>query len=115
MRTSLSVLVLVAGLVLVPAAAAKTWFGSVGGKTYRPGQVVLTEVAGCPTPCPVRGTVVYLSGAATTSTARRVGVVDRAGRLRFTMPQLVSGSYRLVARPAPRLAPRGVSAPFRIR
>ena len=114
MRTRLSVLVLAVALVAVPAAAAKTWFGSIGGKAYRPGQVVLTEVAGCRTPCPVRGTVVYLSGAASTSTARRVGVVDRAGRLRFTIPRLAPGSYRLVARPAPRLAPRAVSTPFRI-
>ena len=115
MRKPLTLIVLVTALVVVPPAAAKTWFGSVGGKTFGVGQVVVTEIAGCPIPCPPRGTVVYLSPAAKRDTTVRLGVVDRAGRLRFRVPKVTAGSYRLVARPAPRLGPVQVSAPFRVR
>src|SRR5687767_13070607 len=115
MRKLLIVLAVCTFLVAVPAAAAKTWFGSVGGKTYRPGQLVVTVIAGCPIPCPPRGTVVYFSPASDVDAVLRVGVVDRTGTLRFRVPAVRPGSYRLVARPAARLAPRQVSAPFRIR
>ena len=113
MRTALT-LIVVAALAIVPAAAAKTWFGSVGGKTFGVGQVVVTAIAGCPNPCPPRGTVVYLSPAAKRATTVRLGVVDRAGKLRFRVPDVTAGSYRLVARPSPRLGPVQVSAPFRV-
>jgi hypothetical protein len=110
-------ILLIAGtvaLIVVPAAAAKTWFRSVGGKTFTPGQVVATEVIGCPLPCPVRGTIVFLSHAEKREARLRLGVVDRAGGLRFRIPEVAAGSYRLVGR-LPNRPVYPVSAPFGIK
>jgi hypothetical protein len=113
-RRSLVAVVAGAFLAVVPAAHAKTWFGSVGGKSFRAGATVATAIAGCRRPCPVRGTHVYLSPAHREEARLRVGTVDSAGRLRFVVPDLRPGSYRLVARPSNRHRPLPVSAPFRV-
>jgi hypothetical protein len=95
-------------LVLAAPAAAKIWFMSVRGDTYAVGQVVRTEIAGCPTPCPVRGTQVWL-GRSASNRLVRLGVVDRRGVLVFRIPNVRTGIYHLAT------SGRRVSDSFRIR
>jgi hypothetical protein len=95
-------------LVLAAPAAAKVWFLSVRGDTYGVGQVVRTEIAGCPTPCPVRGTQVWL-GRSGSNRLVRLGVVDRRGVLVFRIPNVRAGTYHLAT------SGRRVSDSFRVR
>ncbi len=97
-----------AALVLAAPAAAKIWFMSVRGDTYAVGQSVRTEIAGCPTPCPVRGTQVWL-GRASSNRLVRLGTVDRRGVLIFRVPNVRAGTYHLAT------GGRRVSDSFRIR
>ncbi len=101
-RPTLLALVAFTALVVAPVAAAKIWFGSVGGQTLRPGDVVTTAVRGCPNPCPLRGTRVALGrGATPFQPVRRVtrilGTVDRRGRVSFRIPQLEPDRYYVIA------------------
>ena len=100
--------VAVVALVVAAPAAAKVWFMSVRGDTYSVGEVVRTEIAGCPTPCPVRGTQVWLARTASNRLVR-LGVVDRRGELVFRVPNVRPGTYHLAT------AGRRVSDSFRIR
>ena len=95
-------------LALAAPAAAKVWFMSVRGDTYVVGQLVRTEVAGCPTPCPVRGTQVWL-GRASSNRLVGLGAVDRRGGLVFRVPNVRPGLYHLAT------GGRRVSDTFRIR
>ena len=89
-------------LWLVPLATAKIWFMSVRGKTFTAGKVIVTEIAGCPVPCPIAGVRVYLApgarGAVLPPNPRLLGTVTRSGALRFRVPHVAPGSYHLVAR-----------------
>jgi hypothetical protein len=89
--------------IAAPTAAAKIWFGSVGGDTYSTGAAVTTKIAGCPTPCPVAGASIALGRDRglknpTRPVTRPVGVVGRRGGLTFRVPEVRRGRYRLVAR-----------------
>ena len=95
-------------LALAAPAAAKVWFMSVRGDTYAVGQVVRTEIAGCPTPCPVRGTQIWL-GRAASNRLVRLGAVDARGVLVFRIPTVRPGTYHLAT------GGRRVSDSFRIR
>ena len=107
-RFRFSVAAAVLALAVAPAAGAKVWFLSVRGDTYRVGTVVRTEIAGCPTPCPVRGIRVGLAPAASLDSVRPLGAVDRRGALVFRVPAVRPGRFVLVARGRP------VSNAFRI-
>ena len=97
-RASLVAAVAAAGLVVVPIAAAKTWFENVRGKQFTIGSVVTTRIPGCPVPCPPQGTRVSLApGRTSVRPLRRLGIVDRSGRLRFRIPSVAPGRYHLVA------------------
>lgn len=105
MRVRVLVSVSVLALVAVPAASAKIWFMNMGGSSVAAGDMVSTEIAGCAIikpKCPVAGTIVFVASGARESSAvatrRRVGKVDRLGRLRFRMPDLAAGTYHLAAR-----------------
>ena len=96
-------MVAAAALVVVPAATAKIWFQSVRGETFRAGDVVRTEILGCPNPCPVRGARIALGrGVTPFGRARPVtsilATVDRRGRVAVRIPRVRAGEYHFVAR-----------------
>ena len=98
-RVRVLALIAAAALLLVPVAAAKVWFLSVRGKEFRAGSLVTTEIAGCRVPCPPRGTRVSLApGRHSVRAVRYLAAVDRAGKLRFRVPDVAPGPYHLVAR-----------------
>jgi hypothetical protein len=86
--------------VLAAPAAAKVWFLDMGGQTVRWHQRVTTAIAGC-SKSPGCGQVVGHRR----MWLRRVGGhrlwtlgrIDDTGRLRFRVPRVAPGRYRLIA------------------
>ena len=102
-RSACLAAVAAAALVAVPTASAKIWFQSVRGATFSVGDVVTTEILGCPNPCPVRGARIALGRGQTPfararAATRILASVDRRGRVTFRMPRITPGDYHLVAR-----------------
>ena len=102
-RSAVVAAVAAAALIVVPAATAKIWFQSVRGETFRAGDVVRTEILGCPNPCPVRGARIALGRGRTPLGRVRpvtsiLATVDRRGHVAFRIPRVRDGAYHLVAR-----------------
>ena len=86
--------------VLAAPAAAKVWFLDMGGQTVRWDQRMTTAIAGC-SANPGCGQLVghrrvwlrRVKGHRLTS----LGRIDDTGRLRFRVPRVGPGRYRLIA------------------
>ena len=106
MRRHVLVAAALAALLTAPSAVAKIWFTSVGGKTYPIGASVTTTIVGCSMRCPVAGAQVAFARNARVNApppsrplTRPLGTVDRRGVVRFVVPKIAAGRYRLAARP----------------
>jgi hypothetical protein len=112
MRVRLGVALMLAGIglgIVAQTATAKTFFRSVGGKTFVQGQVVRTEILGCRgnDACSraVKGLRVFLApgppalrGRADGGGLRPAGRVTPQGTLAFRVPG-PPGTWHLLARP----------------
>jgi hypothetical protein len=90
----------VLSLALAAPAGAKVWFLDMRGQTVRWDQRVTTEIAGC-ADAPGCGDVVgrhhvWLRRVGGRRTLM-LGRIDDSGRLRFRVPRVSPGRYRLVA------------------
>ena len=128
MRGRLGIALFLAGLSLIVVAspaAAKTFFSTVGGKSFVQGETVHAEILGCAgnDVCGriVKGLKVFLApgpptprGRESATGLRLGGRISRQGRLVFRAPA-PPGRWHLIARPyrgAPRLLP--VSGAFAV-
>jgi hypothetical protein len=101
--------------VLAAPAAAKIWFQDIGGTTVHWDQRVVASISGC-AGAPGCGDVVgrhmvYLH-AVGGHRLRALARIDDAGRVRFRVPRIAPGRYRLVANESGRA--RQVSSWFRV-
>jgi hypothetical protein len=104
-------------LVTAPAADAKVWFQDMGGRAVRRGDAVSTTIMGCPgnesCRAAVEGVVVYVRRLRGAPESARAGRISGNGTLRFRVPHVHTGRYRLVAREGGRLV--NASAAFSVR
>ena len=88
-------------LLLVPAAVAKVWFQDIEGRELRRGVRITTVITGCPgnpsCSAEVQGVTVLLRRDGDPG-LRRLARINTDGRLRFRVPHVRLGRYRLMAR-----------------
>jgi hypothetical protein len=99
---AIPVAAVLAALALASPASAKVWFADMSGRHLRTGQHVATVIAGCPgnPSCreAVEGARVYLRRVGHRGRRVRLGRVSANGRLKFVVPRVAPGRYRLLAR-----------------
>ena len=106
---------LLLSLVLAAPATAKIWFEDMGGRTVHWDQRVVASIVNC-SGNPGCGDVVgrrmvYLRRVGG-KRLHRLARVDHNGRVRFRVPHLAPGRYRLVAHEGSQTL--AVSDPFRL-
>lgn len=112
-RTAAAAVIL--ALVVAAPATAKIWFQDMGGRTVRWDQRVVASISGC-ADAPgcgdvVRRHTVFLR-AVGGHRLRRLARIDDSGRVRFRVPRIAPGRYRLIATESGRT--RQVSSWFRV-
>jgi len=104
-------------LLTAPAADAKVWFQDMGGRAVHRGATVSTTIMGCPgnesCRAAVEGVAIYVRRVRGAPELERVGRVSGSGTLRFRVPPVHTGRYRLVSREGGRLV--NASSAFSIR
>ena len=103
----LALMVLVALTAFVPAAQAKFVFADLRGRTFTPGELIESQLAGCTARLCARDVGGHMAALVPAGTsyeqlcqAQRVPLayVSRSGWLRFVMPKLETGRYEVVMR-----------------
>jgi hypothetical protein len=110
-----ALIALVPALVLAAPAAGKVWFQDIGRRTVHWDQRVVASISGCaeaPGCGQVVGRRLVFLRAVGGHRLVRLARIDETGRVRFGVPHVAPGRYRLVANEAGRA--RHVSSWFRV-
>jgi hypothetical protein len=96
----IALIAVVSALVLAAPAAGKIWFQDIGGRTVRWDQRVVASISGC-ADAPGCGQIVeskpVFLRAVRGERLLRLGRINDAGRVRFRVPRVALGRYRLYA------------------
>jgi hypothetical protein len=111
----LALIAVVSVLVLAAPAAGKVWFQDIGRRTVHWDQRVVASISGCaeaPGCGQLVGRRLVFLRAVGGHRLWRLARVDDTGRVRFRVPHIAAGRYRLVANEGGRA--RHVSPWFRV-
>jgi hypothetical protein len=110
-----ALIALVSALVLAAPAAGKVWFQDIGRRTVHWDQRVVASISGCaqaPGCGQLVGRRLVFMRAVGGHRLVRLARIDDTGRVRFDVPHVAPGRYRLVANEDGRA--RHVSSWFRV-